>query len=158
MLMQLGVDYLTLESCRSRTDSYQLTRSVYFTQLVSPVHDIPGAVVPSVLFWQNEVFVREPASFQLSLYSLPGGLQSLKLTSIQLYWNEHKRPVVIEHCDDSDIHSIIQVGDLYSNSLSNASGAGTSDDAVKANLRWHETDPKVLAGAITSSVSAELKV
>lgn len=115
------------------------------------------AVIPSVVFWQDTVFVGEPASFQLTLTPLPGALLSLVFSSMHLYWDEHEPPLILEHSEDKNPSDSVQLGNV------NRLVPGSTDQnipraPVEAALQWHAGNAKVFSGSITSYSPIDLQV
>lgn len=108
----------------------------------------------TVAFWQPEVFVGEPATFQLSLTPLPGALRGLTFTSVHLYWDEHEPPIVLNHSEECAIDSLVQLGELDPR----ADRSPESRKELEASLRWDTGRSKTFAGSIIGYTPSELKV
>lgn len=102
--------------------------------------------------------VGEPSSFQVTLTApLEGAIQSLTFSSLQLYWDEHKSPIVVQHATDKVVenYSRIDVGSLESSIASDTEEIPFTP--VHANLTWTSGHSKVITGHISSLVPKELK-
>lgn len=114
-------------------------------------------MTPSVVFWQDTVFVGEPVSFQLTLIPLPGALLSLAFSSMHLHWDEHEPPLIVEHSEDEDSGSIVQLGNV-----DHLAPHPTDQDhprtPIKAALRWPTGKARVFSGSIMSHSPAHFQV
>ncbi|KAF8308283.1 hypothetical protein DL93DRAFT_2220330 [Clavulina sp. PMI_390] len=116
---------------------------------------LPGTA--SVVFWQNEVFVDEPAAFQLCLTPLPGSLRSLPISSIKIFWDENEPPAILNHSDEASNSEVIPLGVLES-SVAPVRSEEASDTGLDASLRWEEGKSKVFAGSIVSHAPRRLEL
>ena len=117
-------------------------------------------------FWESEVYVRESASFQLSLSAPPG--VTLSFSSLAIYFtDEVTAPLIVEHSPYSSSHDIlpgsvqrVSLGDVsaFSGRLEANAKIETGEMAIEANLRWNAGSVIVFTGTMSSDVPAILKV
>lgn len=127
--------------------------------LISLLMSILNVVETSIVFWQKSVSIGEPCSFQVVLTApAEGAIQSLTFTSVQIFWDEHKPPIVVQHSADESAEACSRIDIGSHESSINSDVAATPTPTVQANLTWKSRGCKVFAGSIASLVPKELGV
>jgi hypothetical protein len=140
---------------------------MYEGPLYFPLHQtlMPPSVRTSVHFWETDIYVGQPATFQLAI-SMPENivLSSLPFVSVSVYFSDDAlTPLVIHHSEDvpdSDkkVRRVV-LGDVsrYLPDMGNPVEGG-GEEGLRAYLRWGPGVSIVFMGTLQSDVPGVLKI
>lgn len=125
---------------------------------------MPPTVRTSVHFWETEVYVDQPTTFQLTI-SMPGNiaLSSLSFVSVSVFFSDDVlTPLVIHHSDDTPdsdkkVRRVV-LGDVSQYLFDNGPVEGDSEEIFQAYLRWGSGVSIVFMGNLQSEVPGILKL
>lgn len=137
------------------------------SSLFSTIRSIfTSPVTTRVCFWEQQIYVRETAIFQLSISSSPEiSLSSLTFSSLAIHFSDDSiPPLIVQHSPSS--HASVQKVDLgdvsaFLNRPSELEGDGEAEAETKvfhSNLCWEAGSMIVFTGTMSSEVPIELKV
>lgn len=118
----------------------------------------------SVHFWETDVYVDQPATFQLAI-SMPGNiaLSSLSFVSVSVFFsNDVLEPLVIHHSDDAQdsdkkIRRVV-LGDVSRYLSDNGPVEGGIEESLHSYLRWGSGVSIVFMGTMQLDVPGILKL
>ncbi|TFK21997.1 glutathione transferase omega-1 [Coprinopsis marcescibilis] len=108
----------------------------------------------SVVFWEPEVDVSQPDSFQLSLKAPKRiTVESIPFVSLEIYFSGISRPVVVRH-DDSNAPPTASVNRIHIGDVV----TGMEHPGTTGNLRWALGTTLVIMGTLMSDTPSQLSV
>lgn len=118
----------------------------------------------SVHFWETDVYVGQPATFQLAI-SMPGNiaLSSLSFVSVSVFFSDGVlTPLVVHHSDDAPdsdkkVRRVV-LGDVSHYLYDNVPVEGGVEGNVQAYLRWGSGVSIVFMGTLQLEVPGILKL
>ena len=128
--------------------------------LCKPFHhvlctDPHGAtVIPSLVFWKEQVQVEEPAAFQLHLQAPSHSvMSSLPFSSLEIYFSQKATPLIVSHTSSETELPLVSRVDLGA-----IEAEAEELSSVLANLRWQPGGTMVITGALTSKTPGKFSV
>ncbi|KAF8633400.1 hypothetical protein AX17_004571 [Amanita inopinata Kibby_2008] len=112
----------------------------------------------NVVFWHQEVYVGEPAAFQISLGAPKTvTLASVPFSSLEIYISETDKPIMVRHAeaDDTDKTSIALIQKI---DLGDINHSKENPGEVEANLRWKPGNVLIFCGTLRSDNPTSIRV